>query len=113
MTLSTNSQLCLSPTFHTITENPKLEEAHKDHGVQLLAPHRITPNPNPLSEITDRKLFELHQLCAVTTALGTLTRAHHPLSTISGRGWYTAGNSTHDNFSVTINCSAGKYQLYS
>ena len=33
-------------------EYPEFEGAHNDHQVQLLAPHRTTPNSNPVSEST-------------------------------------------------------------
>ena len=37
-------------------EYPELEGTHRDHGVKLLAPHRTTQNPNPVSESTVQML---------------------------------------------------------
>ena len=45
----------------------------------ILAPHRITQNPNPMSESTIQMLLELQQLRAVPTALGSLFHAYRPL----------------------------------
>ena len=54
-----------------IIEYPKLEETHKDHGVQLLAPHRTTPKSDICQSVV-QMLLELCQLGAMTTALGCL-----------------------------------------
>jgi len=62
-----------------IKEYPQLEGTHKDHWVQLLAPHSTTQNSNPMSESGVQTLLELQQLEAIPTALGSLFRAHHPL----------------------------------
>jgi len=41
-----NMEMCVN---HRIIEYPKLEGTHKDYCVQLLAPHRITPKPDPMA----------------------------------------------------------------
>ena len=58
---------------------PNLEGTPKDHGVQLLAPHSTTQNSNYISESTVQMLFELQQISATTTALGSLFHIPHPL----------------------------------
>jgi len=59
---------------------PKVEGTQKDR-VQILALHRITQNPNPMSESIVQTLPELQQLGATTTALGSLFQPvpSHPL----------------------------------
>ena len=53
----------------TESEYLGLEGSHKDHRVQLLAPHSVIPNPNPMSESAVLMLIELRQPGAVPTAL--------------------------------------------
>ena len=63
---------------HGIIEYPELGGTHKDHQVQLLAPHRTTQKSDHMSESIVWMVFELRQLCAMTTALGSPFPAHHP-----------------------------------
>ena len=51
---------------HRIIENPELLGAHKDHRVQLLAPHRTTQSPNLLSESNVQTLLEPLHACPLT-----------------------------------------------
>ena len=55
---------------YRIIEFPEVEETHKDHQVQLSAPHYTTQNPNPMSERFVQTPLELWQLGAMPTALG-------------------------------------------
>lgn len=57
---------------HRITEYPELEEAHKD---QLLAPQKTTQQSDHMSQSAVQALFELWQLSAITTPLGSLFSA--------------------------------------
>ena len=57
---------------HQIAEYPKLEGTHKDHQVQLLAPHKTTQKSGHKSGSLVQTLLELWQLGAVTTALPSL-----------------------------------------
>lgn len=64
-------------TVCRMTEHPKLEGANKDHGVQLLAPHRITQKSDFMSESVVQMLLQLWQLGAMI--LESLFHAYHPL----------------------------------
>jgi len=59
---------------HRISEHPKIEGTHKDHQVQLQAPHSTNQNSNPISESSVQTLPELWQPDAITTALGNLSQ---------------------------------------
>ena len=48
-----------TPGDHRIVEYPELEGAHKDHVLQLLAPHRTTRNSYHISESVVQMLLEL------------------------------------------------------
>ena len=82
-----NNENAVPHANHRITEQPKLEGTHKDHWVQLLAPHRTTQKSNYLSESSVQMLLELQQLGAMPTALGRLFQR---LSTFwwSAFSWY-------------------------
>ena len=62
-------------TKHRIVEYPQLEGTHKDHCVQLQAPHSSTQNPNPTSESAVQTLLELQNFRAVTIALCSLPQS--------------------------------------
>jgi len=47
--------------------------------MQLVAPHRIVQNSNPMSESAVQMLLELHQLGAMPTALGSPFHVQRPL----------------------------------
>ena len=49
------------PIFLESKEYTKLEETHKDHRVQLLAPHGNTQNSNPMSDSIVQMLLKLWQ----------------------------------------------------
>ena len=61
-----------------IIEHPTLEGPHKDHGVQLLAPHRTTQNSNPTSKNVAQTSLELRQLGAVPTGQPIPPSSPHP-----------------------------------
>lgn len=56
-----------------------MEGTHKDHRVQLVAPQRTTQKSHCMSESTVQMFFELQQLRAVPTVVGSLFHSHHPL----------------------------------
>lgn len=65
---------------HTITEYLELEGTIRIiESVHLLAPQRTTQKSDHMSESIIQVLLELWQLRDVTTALGSLFHAHHPL----------------------------------
>lgn len=57
-------------SFHSIIKYPELEETHKDHQIQDLAPQRTTQNSNHMSESTVQMLLDFWQFSTVTAALG-------------------------------------------
>ena len=61
---STSSQW--RPRNHRIIEYPKLEGTHKDHRVQLLAPHSTTQKSDHTTESVVQTLLELWQLGDMT-----------------------------------------------
>lgn len=62
-----------------LAEYPEWEGTHEEHRVQLLAPHRTTQKPNPMSESGVQTLFSLQdRLGAVPTALGACPGAWPP-----------------------------------
>jgi len=54
---------------YRIIQYPQLEGTHKDHWVQLWAPHRTTQNPTPMPKSTVKMLLALQQLKPMPTAL--------------------------------------------
>jgi len=77
---SCSSNLWKSPlwlsTQNWVTEYPELGGTHKDHWVQLLAPHS-QPKPSP---IFWEHCPNVPSTWAMTTALGSLFQANHPLA---------------------------------
>lgn len=57
-------------SFHRIIKYAELEETHKDHQIQVLAPQRTTQNSNRVSESIVQMLLDLWRFTAATAALG-------------------------------------------
>lgn len=55
-----------SSSFLKIMQYSELEGIHKDHPVQLPAPHSTTQVSNPMSESTVQMLLELRQIGPMT-----------------------------------------------
>jgi len=65
---------------HRATEYPQLEETHRVHWVQHLAPSNTTQKSDHITESTAQTFLEIQQPGARSTALGWLFHAHCPLS---------------------------------